>query len=255
MPPETQTAERIAFGSFELETASGELFRNGRRIRLSGQPADLLVILVRRSGQLVTREELRLALWPEDTFVDFDHGLNNCIRRIRDALGDPSDSPRFIETLPKKGYRFIAETRTISPQQNGSVSPVLQNAVLAPDMINAAAPLKRDPSQVSVSDKLADARGRGRFRSWLPAGAVILIVGLATAIWYLRRPLPAAASHRIYPDHSRRPPQDYRRNRRKQDLSQSGVRPATHCSGCDIRGRDRAGASGIAASHDQGRFA
>ena len=190
MPPKTQTAERIAFGSFELETASGELFRNGRRIRLSGQPADLLVILVRRSGQLVTREELRLALWPEDTFVDFDHGLNNCIRRIRDALGDPSDSPRFIETLPKKGYRFIAETRTISPQQNGSVSPVLQNAVLAPEIINAAAPLKRDPSQVSVSDKLADARGRGRFRSWLLAGAVILIVGLATAIWYLRRPLP-----------------------------------------------------------------
>ena len=255
MPPETQTAERIAFGSFELETASGELFRNGRRIRLSGQPADLLVILVRRSGQLVTREELRLALWPEDTFVDFDHGLNNCIRRIRDALGDPSDSPRFIETLPKKGYRFIAETRTISPQQNGSVSPVLQNAVLAPEIINAAAPLKRDPSQVSVSDKLADARERGRFRSWLLAAGCHSHRRSCHCNLVFAPTTPAAASHRVYPDHSRRPPQESCRNRRKQDLPQSGFRPTTHCSGCDIRGRDRAGASSLAACLDQGRFA
>ena len=136
--------------------------RNGRRIRLSGQPADLLVILVRRSGQLVTREELRLALWPEDTFVDFDHGLNNCIRRIRDALGDPSDSPRFIETLPKKGYRFIAETRTVSTQRNGSVSPIPQKRCPGAGNNNAAAPLKRDPSPVSASEsRLTTGKGAG----------------------------------------------------------------------------------------------
>jgi TolB-like protein/DNA-binding winged helix-turn-helix (wHTH) protein len=113
MPPDTQPAERIAFGSFELEISSSELFKKGRRVRLSGQSADLLTILVTRGGKLVSREELRQALWPEDTFVDFDHGLNNCIRRIRDALGDSAESPRYIETLPKKGYRFIAETHPV----------------------------------------------------------------------------------------------------------------------------------------------
>src|ERR1700722_10706952 len=133
MLPETQPADRIAFVPFEVETASGELFRDGRRIRLSGQPADLLVMLVRRSGQLVSREELRVALWPEDTFVDFDHGLNNCIRRIRDALGDPSDSPRFIETLPKKGYRFIAETRPVLPPRDVLTFPVLESVALEPE--------------------------------------------------------------------------------------------------------------------------
>jgi len=69
---------------------------NGRRVRLSGQPVDVLIILVRNSGKLVSRDELRLALWPEDTFVDFDHGLNDCIRRIRDALKDSPESPRFM---------------------------------------------------------------------------------------------------------------------------------------------------------------
>ena len=150
MLPETQPADRIAFGSFELETASGELFRDGRRIRLSGQPADLLVMLVRRGGQLVSREELRVALWPEDTFVDFDHGLNNCIRRIRDALGDPSDSPRFIETLPKKGYRFIAETRPVLPPQNVLTFPVLESAALEPETADTT-PIHEDVLQVPIS--------------------------------------------------------------------------------------------------------
>jgi TolB-like protein/DNA-binding winged helix-turn-helix (wHTH) protein/Tfp pilus assembly protein PilF len=150
MLPETQPADRIAFGSFELETASGELFRDGRRIRLSGQPADLLVMLVRRSGHLVSREELRVALWPEDTFVDFDHGLNNCIRRIRDALGDPSDSPRFIETLPKKGYRFIAETRPVLPPQNVLTFPVLESAALEPETADTT-PIHEDVLQVPIS--------------------------------------------------------------------------------------------------------
>ena len=90
---------------------------------MARQPADLLVLLARRRGALVSREELRSALWPEDTFVDFDHGLNNCIRRIREALGDSADSSRFIETLPKKGYRFIAETRTVGLPEGASPPP------------------------------------------------------------------------------------------------------------------------------------
>jgi DNA-binding winged helix-turn-helix (wHTH) protein/Tol biopolymer transport system component len=107
------TAESVAFGCFEVNLATGEVFRNGRRLRLSGQPSQVLLILLQRAGQLVPRDELRLRLWPDETFVDFDHGLNNCINRIRDLLGDSAANPRFIETLPKQGYRFIAPIRIL----------------------------------------------------------------------------------------------------------------------------------------------
>src|SRR5262249_8702693 len=101
---------------------SGDLKRNGRRERLQGQPAQLLVVLVSRRGELVTREELRTQLWPEDTFVDFDHGLNNAVNRIREVLGDSASSPRYIETVPRRGYRFMAEV--ILPEQPGAVTSV-----------------------------------------------------------------------------------------------------------------------------------
>jgi TolB-like protein/DNA-binding winged helix-turn-helix (wHTH) protein len=186
MFPETQTAERIAFGSFELETPSGELFRNGSRIRLSGQPVEVLIILVRNSGKLVSREELRFALWPEDTFVDFDHGLNDCIRRIRDALGDSADRSRFIETLPKKGYRFIAETRTIAPQQDVPASPILTSAVQSPE-ITASPPGESLPGPLSTSVSK-------RLRPWVIPTAAMLTAVLVFLGWLLlrSRPQPAA---------------------------------------------------------------
>jgi TolB-like protein/DNA-binding winged helix-turn-helix (wHTH) protein/thioredoxin-like negative regulator of GroEL len=108
-----QTASKVVFGSFEVNLATAEVFRKGRRLRLSGQPAQVLAILLQGAGQLVTREELRLILWPNETFVDFDHGLNNCINRIREVLGDSALAPKWIETLPKRGYRFIAPIQTI----------------------------------------------------------------------------------------------------------------------------------------------
>jgi Tol biopolymer transport system component/DNA-binding winged helix-turn-helix (wHTH) protein len=95
------------FGMFEADPASGEFWKNGRRIRLQEQPFRLLVLLVAHAGAVVTREELQKSLWPADTFVEFDYGLNTAIKKLRQALGD-SDNPRFIETLPRKGYRFIA---------------------------------------------------------------------------------------------------------------------------------------------------
>lgn len=116
------TAESVAFGCFEVNLATGEVFRNGRRLRLSGQPSQVLVILLQRPGQLVTRDELRLQLWPDETFVDFDHGLNNCINRIRELLGDSATNPRFIETLPKQGYRFIAPVG-VMPEAEAEPSP------------------------------------------------------------------------------------------------------------------------------------
>ena len=98
----------IRFGIFEADLHAGELRRNGSRIRLQDQPFQVLALLLARPGELVTREELRSKLWPADTFVDFDHGLNAAVKRLRDALGDSAENPRFIETLARRGYRFLA---------------------------------------------------------------------------------------------------------------------------------------------------
>src|SRR6478672_8323484 len=98
----------IRFGVFEVDRQSGELRKQGVRVRLRDQAFQVLLLLLERSREVVTREELQRRLWPADTFVDFDRGLNKAVNRLRDALGDSADSPRFIETLPKRGYRFIA---------------------------------------------------------------------------------------------------------------------------------------------------
>src|SRR4051812_39188081 len=102
-------AERVRFGPFEADLQTGELWKSGSRLRLQEQPFQVLAMLLARKGELVTREELRLKLWPTDTFVDFDHGLNTAINKLRDALGDSASDPRYIETLARRGYRFIAE--------------------------------------------------------------------------------------------------------------------------------------------------
>src|SRR6266568_3710777 len=97
----------VRFGVFEADLETGELRKNGVRVPLQGQPFQVCAILLERSGELVTREELRQKVWPEDTFVDFDQALNTAITKIRIALGDDADNPRFVETLPRRGYRFI----------------------------------------------------------------------------------------------------------------------------------------------------
>ncbi|PYI90111.1 MAG: hypothetical protein DME97_18430 [Verrucomicrobia bacterium] len=112
MPSSSATAPPVRFGPFEVDLRAGELIRNGRRIRLQDQPLQVLAMLLERPGNVVTRDELRQKLWPRDTFVDFDHGLNNAINRLRDALNDSADTPRFIQTLPKRGYRFISQVES-----------------------------------------------------------------------------------------------------------------------------------------------
>src|SRR5258708_2119127 len=102
------SSERILrFDNFELDTRAGELRKHGIKLRLQGQPLQVLAMLLQRAGDLVTREELRAEIWPVDTFVDFDHSLHNAIARIRETLGDSAEMPRYIETLPRRGYRFI----------------------------------------------------------------------------------------------------------------------------------------------------
>src|SRR5262245_45621962 len=102
------TAHKYRFGAFTVDARTGELSNSGRRTPLRDQPLQLLLALLEHPGDLVTREELTRRLWPADTFVDFDRGLNKAINHLREALSDSAEHPQFIETLPRKGYRFIA---------------------------------------------------------------------------------------------------------------------------------------------------
>src|SRR6201985_3668929 len=116
----------LKFGVFEADLRTGELTRLGRRIRCQEQPFQLLAMLLEKPGVLVTREELHLKLWPETT-VDFDHGLNKAISKIREALGDSAESPRFIETVARRGYKFLADVKVVEEE------PVTAEALAAPD--------------------------------------------------------------------------------------------------------------------------
>src|SRR6201995_5305674 len=129
MPVNTPRAWR--FGVFELDAPSGELRRNGTIVKLREQPARILLLLLENAGQMVTREQLRQHLWPSDTFVDFDHSLNSAVMKLREALGDSADKPLYIETIPKKGYRFVApvshpaDTQKGGPPSRSTVDPEL----------------------------------------------------------------------------------------------------------------------------------
>src|SRR5215475_650525 len=108
MSLETQPVAVLSFGAFQVDLRAGELRKQGKRIKLQEQPLLVLKVLLGRPGEIVTREELRSQIWSADTFVDFDNSLNTAINKLREALGDSADSPRFIETLPRRGYRFTA---------------------------------------------------------------------------------------------------------------------------------------------------
>src|SRR5215510_4277775 len=115
----------IRFGIFEVELQAGELRRNGFKVKLQEQPFQVLVMLLERPGELVTREELRRRLWSADTFVDFDHSLNAAIKRLRDALGESAETPVFIETLARRGYRFIAPVDGSPAPSTIGIAPAL----------------------------------------------------------------------------------------------------------------------------------
>ncbi len=127
MPMERQSGRVVRFGVFEADLLTRELRKRGARVRLQEQPFRLLQALLERPGQIVTREEIKEKLWPDDTFVDFDKSLNTAAQKLRQALGDSADSPRFLETVPKHGYRFIApvdrvELAPASKESEGSSS-------------------------------------------------------------------------------------------------------------------------------------
>ena len=123
----------IRFGIFEVDLRAGQLRRNGLKVRLQEQPFQVLAMLLKRPGEVVTREDLHARLWPADTFVDFDHGLNAAVKRLRDALGDSAENPRFVETLARRGYRFLAPVESPSAEipATAAQAPSAQNAIVS----------------------------------------------------------------------------------------------------------------------------
>ena len=154
----------VSFGAYEFNPYSGELRKEGMRVRLEGQPLAILEVLLERPGELVMREELQKRLWPEDTFVDFEHSLNAAIKRLRAALNDSADQPRYIETLARRGYRFVAPV-------GGSVAErESEKAVLIPPESQAR-----------------EGMGFGRRWLWLVVVAGVCVLGLAGWGWRLWR--------------------------------------------------------------------
>ena len=178
MPVGEQT---YRFGPFELDTQCGQLRREGVGLKLQGQPVQILEILLEKPGQLVTREKLRERLWASDTFVDFDHSLNTAIKKLRQALGDEADTPRYIETLPRRGYRFIGErTAQCSLLQDSGAG-----ARAGEEFVARVASTLEDPA-ISAA---ADSRRWARRRFWIAATSTALLI-IATATYWITKPLP-----------------------------------------------------------------
>ena len=170
---EEQPGRRVSFGVFDMDLGTGELRKHGLRIRLQRQPFDVLAMLIERAGQVVSREELQQKLWPDNTFVDFDHGLNKAINKIREALGDSADTPRFVETVARRGYRFLADVKVPVP-------------VSAP--VVAASP------ETTVDARLPRALPDRRVLAWLLAFSVLIIVATAGVLWRARSTMHAQPS-------------------------------------------------------------
>jgi eukaryotic-like serine/threonine-protein kinase len=162
-------AHRTSFGAFEVDLRSGEVFKHGIRLKLQGQPYQVLALLLKQPGELVTREELRQLLWPQDTFVDFDTGLNTAIKKLRDVLGDSADEPRYIETLPRRGYRFIAVVENGAPP-----APPAAEEHREPVVPSVPAPQLRNKRRIAVA-----------------AGVAVLLIVTALVTWRVFFPRPA----------------------------------------------------------------
>jgi TolB-like protein/DNA-binding winged helix-turn-helix (wHTH) protein len=176
--PSTSSLPSLRFGPFEFDADAGELRKDGQRINLHGQPLQILRVLLERASQVVSRDELRARLWPSDTFVDFDHSLNAAVNKLREALGDSAVTPQFIETIPRRGYRFSALIET-TPKPSVSANP--------------------QASIVSPSAPLQEAAGIGH-RITLALAIVLLMALLVMGIIELRKPaVPPISSIAVLP--------------------------------------------------------
>jgi len=182
---------RFRFGVFELDPRAGELRKHGLRIRLQAQPLQVLVMLLEHAGEVVTREELQRKLWPVDTFVDFDHGLNKAINKIRAALADSAESPRFVETVARRGYRFLAEVKV------ANASPVR-----SPEFAAQLRPATEPRDRLDLPSKLAMPKHLLPSPAWKISVFVLLLLMAALATWTLHsrnRPPPVIRSLAVLP--------------------------------------------------------
>ncbi|MGA2344673.1 MAG: winged helix-turn-helix domain-containing protein [Candidatus Sulfotelmatobacter sp.] len=182
----------VRFGPYQADFHTQELRKHGMKLKLSGQPLQILEMLLARPGQLVTREELQKQLWTGDVFVDSNHGLNAAVNKLRDALGDSAEEPKYIETLPRRGYRFIGTIQSeLSPPTQPAVIPVTA-AVLIPTPIPSPRekverlPAPDGPKHIAVAPPAVAARRSRAGRLLLFASAAMLLVGLPVAVFLSR---------------------------------------------------------------------
>ncbi|HEX8881866.1 MAG TPA: tetratricopeptide repeat protein [Candidatus Acidoferrum sp.] len=189
MPEAPQHSGRRRFGVFEVDLRAGELRKRGLQVRLQEQPFQVLVLLLEHPGEVVTREELQKKLWPADTFVDFDHGLNKAINKIRDALGDSAESPRFVETVARRGYRFLAEVRAV----DGSTARSSEPPVEAPSQAKGRGP-------ANLADLSAGHKRLAALLAWgLPVLVLLLLISIAWTFYSRNRAAPPIRSLAVLP--------------------------------------------------------
>jgi Tol biopolymer transport system component/DNA-binding winged helix-turn-helix (wHTH) protein len=194
MPSLSELPRVLRFGLFEVDLRAHELRRGGVKLKLQEQPFEVLSLLLERPGEVVTREELRDRLWPADTFVDFDHSVNAAIKRLRDALGDSADNPRFVETLARRGYRFIAQVENgdggrVANGENGYRPAAIRDRSATTSQIGVATPEAR-----SVS-------GRTLFTRIALLGLIVIVATVSIGIhsWRSRSPLASRPEMRVVP--------------------------------------------------------
>jgi TolB-like protein/DNA-binding winged helix-turn-helix (wHTH) protein/Tfp pilus assembly protein PilF len=179
----------VRFGVFEVDLRAGELRKKGIRIRLQGLPYSLLIVLLKQPGDVVTREELRSSLWPEDTFVDFDHSLGTAVNKLREVLGDSAANPRFVETLPRRGYRFIAPVVIVGESEDtplASEAPQAKQEPAPGDLPEAG-----DHEQIdSLRATAVEVRPRWPLY-WKMSGFASLLLAVGLVVWILPQSRPS----------------------------------------------------------------
>jgi cholera toxin transcriptional activator len=188
------SAKIAQFGVFELDLSAGELRKNGAKLRLQEQPFQVLALLLERAAEVVTREELRQKLWPADTFVDFDHSLNTAVNKLREVLGDSASSPRYIETLARRGYRFIAPVRNNAETASVETANVGTGTLASPAEQSSAALTVKDSRQALHPELEVPIPQRGLTRGLFALVQVMYLIFYLVALFRLHAVIAVADS-------------------------------------------------------------